>query len=113
MFWAFYLHLTFTFMLRAFSRCFCPKRLRISTFVTREKPRYITVDGVKEVYKQLSSPHLRIVTATCQRLFKCISVMIEVLTYKCIQYIIVLGGGGIGRESCYAMFSHILNENDQ
>ena len=29
--------LTFTFTFRAFSRHFCPKRLTISTFVTREK----------------------------------------------------------------------------
>ena len=37
--------LTFTF--RAFSRCFCPKRLTISTFVTRKKQQHITVDKVK------------------------------------------------------------------
>lgn len=30
-----------------FSRHFCPKRLTISTFVTREKPQHITVDIVK------------------------------------------------------------------
>ena len=28
-------------------RCFCPKWLAISTFVTREKPQHITVDRVK------------------------------------------------------------------
>ena len=42
--------LTFTF--RVFSRHFCPKRLTVSTIVTRKKPQYITVDKEKERKKK-------------------------------------------------------------
>lgn len=43
---------------------FCPKRLTVSTFVTRKKPQRITVDRVKETtQKQCSSPRLSIEAA--------------------------------------------------
>ena len=41
-------YITYTFTFRAFSRCFCPKRLTISAFVTLEKPQHITIDKVKK-----------------------------------------------------------------
>ena len=43
---------TLTFTFRAFSRCFGPKRLTISTFVTRKKPQHITIDKVKKKKKK-------------------------------------------------------------
>ena len=75
------------------------------TFTFRGFSRRFTVDRVKKKkYKQLSSPHLRIIAANYEGYFKCISAMIEVLmmrTYKYI-YFLDLFRGGVRRESCSA-----------
>ena len=50
--------LTFTFTFRAFSRCFHPKRLTISTFIRRKgkKKQYFAVGTVKMFIEKCQAP---------------------------------------------------------
>ena len=56
----------FTFTFRVFSRGFCPKQLTMWTFVTRKKPRHITVDRVKKGKMALRKhKELEIISTVC------------------------------------------------